>query len=317
MKSEENPVRHVCVYHADCTDGLVAALVIHLAHPEVELIPAKYGTPPPLERMVNAAVTIVDFSYSPADLLRIKEVAALVTLLDHHETAMNAHREAFKPDPAWTCFEGIHIHTGDVKLFGAHNGNTLILFDMQESGASMAWKFTTSRLDEAEMPKLITLVRDRDLWRFEHADTEPLYYGLQAGEQTIENLAPYMDDKNLEELLEVGRGVQAYFNARVAEVLSQQEGRYTTIGAYHVPVANVPHFMASAVGNELSSRTPLTFAATYYDTETHRVYSLRSSKEGVNVGEVAKLFGGGGHAHAAGFRIALARAGSDHPFNIH
>jgi nanoRNase/pAp phosphatase (c-di-AMP/oligoRNAs hydrolase) len=58
---------------------------------------------------------------------------------------------------------------------------------------------------------------------------------------------------------------------------------------------------ASDAGNILSEGRA--FAATYYDTDKSRVFSLRSSKGGVDVGEVAKLFGGGGHKHAAGFSV--------------
>jgi nanoRNase/pAp phosphatase (c-di-AMP/oligoRNAs hydrolase) len=46
---------------------------------------------------------------------------------------------------------------------------------------------------------------------------------------------------------------------------------------------------------------------TYYDTEDNRKYSLRSVEGGVDVSEVAALFGGGGHKHAAGFKIPLDR----------
>jgi nanoRNase/pAp phosphatase (c-di-AMP/oligoRNAs hydrolase) len=40
-------------------------------------------------------------------------------------------------------------------------------------------------------------------------------------------------------------------------------------------------------------------------------WSLRSDDKGVNVAEIAQRFGGGGHAHAAGFEV-----GADNPVNI-
>jgi len=45
------------------------------------------------------------------------------------------------------------------------------------------------------------------------------------------------------------------------------------------------------------------FAACYMDTPEGRVYSLRSSDDGLDVGEIAKKFGGGGHKHAAGLEL--------------
>ena len=45
------------------------------------------------------------------------------------------------------------------------------------------------------------------------------------------------------------------------------------------------------------------FAATFfYDGEGY-VFSLRSDDNGLDVSEIAKQYGGGGHKHAAGFKL--------------
>jgi nanoRNase/pAp phosphatase (c-di-AMP/oligoRNAs hydrolase) len=36
---------------------------------------------------------------------------------------------------------------------------------------------------------------------------------------------------------------------------------------------------------------------------TSAIFSLRSTEEGLDVSEIAKLYGGGGHKHAAGFKV--------------
>jgi nanoRNase/pAp phosphatase (c-di-AMP/oligoRNAs hydrolase) len=73
-----------------------------------------------------------------------------------------------------------------------------------------------------------------------------------------------------------------------------------TIAGYTVPVLNAPHFMASDLAGELSEGHP--FAATYYIDSTGKyIYSLRSREGGIDVSDIAKSFGGGGHAAAAGF----------------
>lgn len=43
-------------------------------------------------------------------------------------------------------------------------------------------------------------------------------------------------------------------------------------------------------------------------TPEGRVFSLRSSDEGVDVSDVAKQYGGGVHRNAAGFRVSFAQA---------
>ena len=48
------------------------------------------------------------------------------------------------------------------------------------------------------------------------------------------------------------------------------------------------------------------FAGCYFDKGTGTVeYSLRSRENGIDVSEIAGLFGGGGHKHAAGFNIKV------------
>lgn len=78
------------------------------------------------------------------------------------------------------------------------------------------------------------------------------------------------------------------------------------IGGYNVPVSNLPYAMSSDAGHIMGKGEP--FAACYTDTEKGRVFSLRSSPEGVDVSEIAKQYGGGGHKHAAGFTIPLGKA---------
>jgi hypothetical protein len=74
-----------------------------------------------------------------------------------------------------------------------------------------------------------------------------------------------------------------------------------TLGGREVWAANLPPMWASDACNILAKDEP--FAATFYLEGPTVIVSLRSSKEGDDVSEVAKKFGGGGHAHAAGFKI--------------
>lgn len=79
-----------------------------------------------------------------------------------------------------------------------------------------------------------------------------------------------------------------------------------TIAGFDVPVLNCNYMFASDAGNDLAIGE--VFSATYYDTQEFRKYSLRSAKEGgIDVSEIAAKFGGGGHYHAAGFKIPLSK----------
>jgi len=73
------------------------------------------------------------------------------------------------------------------------------------------------------------------------------------------------------------------------------------IGGHCVPVANLPYTLVSDAGHLLAKGAP--FAACYWDTPEGRVFSLRSTDEGLDVSAIAKQYGGGGHIHASGFRV--------------
>ena len=85
--------------------------------------------------------------------------------------------------------------------------------------------------------------------------------------------------------------------------------RRMKIGGFEVPVANIPPTMVSDAGELLAQGAP--FAACYWDSSRARVFSLRSTKDGLDVSAIAERYGGGGHVHAAGFRAAIGWEG-DH-----
>ncbi|HZO51356.1 MAG TPA: DHHA1 domain-containing protein, partial [Bryobacteraceae bacterium] len=100
------------------------------------------------------------------------------------------------------------------------------------------------------------------------------------------------------DLIEEGMAIQRYFRTLVEQ--AKKHAYFREIGGHRVPVVNASMFMASEVAGELSEGQP--FAGVYSESETHTLWSLRSRPGGLDVSEVAKQFGGGGHKHAAGFR---------------
>jgi hypothetical protein len=80
------------------------------------------------------------------------------------------------------------------------------------------------------------------------------------------------------------------------------EGRHLiTIVGHTVPACNVPSPWASDAGNILAQGHP--FAACFWVDGEQIAFSLRSAPDGLDVFEIAKPFDGGGHPHAAGFKL--------------
>ena len=79
-----------------------------------------------------------------------------------------------------------------------------------------------------------------------------------------------------------------------------------SIGGHDVPVASLPYTLVSDAAH-LMAQGEL-FAACYWDTAAGRNFGLRAADDGLDVSEIAKLYGGGGHAKAAGFKVARDHA---------
>ena len=72
---------------------------------------------------------------------------------------------------------------------------------------------------------------------------------------------------------------------------------------YTVGIVNVPYLNTSEVGHALACRYDVGLG--WFERNDGLLqFSLRSVGE-VDVTEIAKVFGGGGHQHAAGFQLPL------------
>lgn len=258
------------IYHAHCADGFTAAWVCHnAARPhdwEIELFPASYGDKPP--DVAGRNVEIVDFSYGREDLIRMHEEAESLIVLDHHKSAQA------------NC-EGLDFCT----------------FDMEHSGAMLAW-FHHNRGVEA--PQLVRYIEDRDIWKWELPYSKAISAYISTFEKTLTAWGDLLErlEHDFDSCLTAGEAVLRYQQLMV-ERIAAAAGRLEIAG-HDVPVVNSP-ILQSELGHHLSEDEP--FAAVWYEHggDDHIRWSLRSKPGGVDVSEVAKQFGGGGHEHAAGF----------------
>jgi hypothetical protein len=171
--------------------------------------------------------------------------------------------------------------------------NCHFIFDMTRSGAGLAWGY----FHRGTPPALIQHVEDRDLWQFKDSNTKAYCAGLSSYPMTF-TAWDTINKADPREIIREGRAILRYQAQRLAEV--KPLAFRANIGGYDVPIVNAPYFMASELAGELAAGE--TFAATYFETDKGVTFSLRS-RDGFDVSAVAKLYGGGGHAGAAGFTI--------------
>jgi oligoribonuclease NrnB/cAMP/cGMP phosphodiesterase (DHH superfamily) len=273
-------MKKLCIYHGNCADGFGAAWVVRKALGEdaVEFFAGFYGKEPP--DVTDREVIMVDFSYKRPVLEAMREKATSILILDHHKTAQ-ADLDGFEGKPG-------------------HDVSTL--FDMNRSGAMIAWDYF---FPNVPAPSLIQHIQDRDLWLFKLEGTREIQASIFS--------YPY-DFKVWDELMMTARStlvtegtaIERKHHKDIAELVGVSKRRMR-IGGHDVPVANLPYTLSSDAGHLMGKGEP--FAACYMDDPTGRTFSLRSSPDGVDVSEIAKAYGGGGHKNAAGFKVAIGWEG--------
>ena len=234
--------------------------------------------------------------------------ARSMLVLDHHKTAADDLYEdlATGDGPAvmrmdsWTGELDWERHQGNVSLDqsqGAPFANVYAYFDMNRSGAGIAWDFFHGA---DTRPKLVQFAEDRDLWRFAIPFSREVNAYIFAHEYdfyTWDALASAIDD-DTDGIVRMGSAIEKKHHKDVRE-LSETLKRRMTIGGHEVWAASLPYTLTSDAGHLMAKGEP--FAACYWDTPEGRVFSLRSTDEGLDVSEIAKQYGGGGHRNAAGF----------------
>lgn len=265
------------LYHAGCPDGFCAAWVARKALGDgATYRPVSYGDD--LPDAEGREVYILDFCPPAADLIRLCRGASSLVLLDHHQTA-----------------QAVVLQVGSV-LSGVGARCKLKVTD-GKAGCRMTWEHF---FPGKKAPWLVDYVEDRDLWRWELPESEAVNAYIASKPfrfsewDALENCTPGG-------CALLGEPIIRYRNRLVDRICAN--AHMHTLGNYHVPVVNTPILQSEAAGR-LAEGQP--FAGAWHkDSEGVERWSLRSREGGINVSEIAKAYGGGGHPRAAGFELRL------------
>ncbi|WP_313299847.1 DHH family phosphoesterase [Diaphorobacter sp.] len=270
------------LYHGRCADGFAAAWAawqfyggaaecVGLTHGQVQ-------TMDDLPALEGRAVYILDFSFAPDILAQIEERVAKLVLLDHHISAQRQLGE-------YQCRCGV-VH-----------------FDMDRSGARLAWDFFHAG---QPVPDLIRYVEDRDLWRWQYAQTRGFVSALDMEPFELSRWQAIAQFTPQESVAFIARGVAMDEKFRhLAQDIARDAMPLTFNGEQGLMV-NAPGAFHSLVGELLSSESG-TFALMWQVGSQGQIkVGLRSQRD-YDCSPLAVSMGGGGHAQACGFRMAADR----------
>ncbi|MGJ4888911.1 hypothetical protein ACQR1Y_11995 [Bradyrhizobium sp. HKCCYLRH3099] len=297
----------LCIYHGSCDDGFGAAWAIWRRWGnEIAYVPGVYGKPLPDVEGKN--VLFVDFSAKRAEIDAMAHVAKSIVIIDHHKTA-EEDLAPFKFMPGDEMDYAVRAE--DIPgLLGLNAMSAwppvIAWFDVSRSGAVMAWDFAHRIPRNDAPPAMLALIQDRDLWRFSFGDrTRQFSAALRTYPMTFDVWDRIAADPDA--LVTQGSAILRSHNANIQKFIKDTYWDY--VGGYLVPVVNVPYHYASDTAHALLAAFPeALFTACWFRRGDGRVqWSLRSEDGRMDVSEIAKRQGGGGHRNAAGFQVAPGR----------
>ena len=265
-------MRPLVLFHGGCNDGFCAAWIYRrYVNPQSEFKAVQYNTDPPDTE--GREVVILDFSYERPLLMEMQERAQSLLVLDHHETAQKE-------------LEGLDY----------------CIFAQDKSGARMTWEHffdprSQGSLDD--VPWLVAYTEDRDLWKWELADSKAVNAALSSYPRDF-SVWDSIGEKGPQVMASEGEAILR-FQHRLIRPRVKHHG-WTTISGFRVPITNAT-FMTSEIGNALADGHP--FAVVFFiRPDSKVVYNLRSKgKDAADVGSIARSHGGGGHKNAAAFTL--------------
>ena len=267
----------LCLHHNDADGRASAAIIRRALGGDVWLHEMDYGDPVPMERVVvSDHIIIVDFSLPAEEMLQLAAYHQF-TWIDHHKSAMDELGELCRD------WDGIR--------------------DISEAACVLTWQYY---FPDKPVPHAVILIGDRDIWRWAEQDTGPFNEGMYQ----IDN-RPFNDDlwaslldgdeETIKTITETGRKLR---DARLREIRRQTsrfgfqvifEGYRTLVlnlrgsGDLGAHVRNLGHEIAYCYIDRVQNGDLYTFVTLY--------------SANVDVSEIARRYGGGGHAGAAGFHF--------------
>jgi oligoribonuclease NrnB/cAMP/cGMP phosphodiesterase (DHH superfamily) len=277
MKPED--VNYI-IYHYPCVDGFGSAfsawLYFSTLFPDRNIIyhKAKIGSMPP-EDILGRNVLICDFSYKKIYLDEMIKKTNNILILDHHKTSKQDLQdipEKYK------------------------------IFDMSQSGAMLTWKYF---FPDVEPPMLIKYIQDNDIWTKKMENTEYFYSWFYTLPFEFEVYNKYLNNELLlKDMQEYGSKFNILNEYYVNESVNKACIKFMNIkGNYYLIAYTNASICKSEIGNQLITKYPLIDFASVYsisDYNDSTAFSLRSTNNHVDVSEISRLMGGGGHRNASG-----------------
>lgn len=279
-------MRNYIVYHHPCSDGYTAAAAAFAkfgwSH-GTAYVKLSLERPTYLQHLEDSCeedtIYFVDCCPKVDD---IKFLKGNIVILDHHKTNKEDFEQILEMRPEITG-----------------------VFDMERSGAGIAWDYFHKGKTR---PLIVDLVEDRDLWRFKYNDSKAFFYGTDIQNETLESYTNlFYNPERVKEIIKRGKAVVEYIDSKIFLACTHNIKIIPFHGIRAIFINATEN--VSDVGNkalELYPQADITIVYQHYPTTNEVKLSLRSRRsENIDVSELCKTYGGGGHKNASGCVVTM------------
>jgi oligoribonuclease NrnB/cAMP/cGMP phosphodiesterase (DHH superfamily) len=290
-----------CFYHNDA-DGRCAGFWVQLSvgitdldkYNDPSMIEMSYEKKFPLDTIrPDEQIYIVDYSISPNEMRELLKITSDVTWIDHHKTAIEKYTE-FEHEIRGIRYDGI---AGCMLTY-------CYIHHMTSRGEGEIKPFDLSMIEDA--PMFTKYIADWDVWKFEYGnDTRNFItafnaYDMNPASKLWDRFLCFPDgmiNSAASELIRQGETMTIYRDGWANEVC-KSKGFAVDFEGYKCFALNLPNcnseYFKSVDNGTYEILMPFSFNG---DLWTISLYS-----KVIDVSEIAKKYGGGGHKGASGFQ---------------
>ena len=278
-----------CFYHSADLDGHCSGAIVKMAYPECEMIGINYGDVFPWESIPvgdGEQVFMVDFSLQPyTEMRKLNIQADPLVWIDHHKSAIEEHEE-------W-------LRSGNKPILGIQRSGT--------GACALVWEYLKQTLKSpATLPTFVRLLAEYDVWDHSDPRTLPFQYGMRQNTDTRPDNQDFwhslFDIEVVDRITEDGRIILDY--------QKEQNTKYIKACAFETEIDGLKCIAVnrmltnSQLFDSIWDSSKWDAMLTFGWRKGSWSVSLYSDRPDIDVSQVAKDRGGGGHKGAAGFQCA-------------
>ena len=296
------------VLHHNDLDGRCAAAIVYrwagITHPKgkSDFIEMDYAKAVPFDKIEkDEQVFILDFSLSVEDMRKLLKITDNVVWIDHHKTAIDRFNSSEIKGVRNTADSGCVLTWKYIHWW---------------SGRGSDWEDLTKPCPRGlEVPRAVAMIGDYDTWTLKIPNSTEFYEGCKMLDTTdigsddwrallmeeaegVDGTGKPLPRKDVcTRVIEMGKTAIKYRDAYCEDMCSSY-GFETDFDGHNIFVCNIYRFGSNGFLARMD-KYPIC-AACIYDGSQWSI-SLYSKRPDINVGELCKKHGGGGHKGAAGF----------------